>query len=119
MMYHPTIEAASFGNLPQSVRPCCLVRKSKRAGLTENPPPPHSVAAQDWKQTGILTGATLNCGPLPSSHPRRSVIASKTSGRGGQQSGAAAGLLMNTDQNCHVLMSCQKFKKIWIIILQE
>jgi hypothetical protein len=42
MMCHRAIEACGFGIFPRSVRrgACCPLRKSERAGPTENPPPP-------------------------------------------------------------------------------
>ncbi len=80
--------------------------------------------AQDWKLIGILTGATLDCGPQPgrtSSALGWPVIAVKLSGRG------VGRVVPHTyDKNTSKCMSrhyflrlCLKFKKIQKLFQQE
>jgi hypothetical protein len=54
MMCHHAIEAGGFEIFPRSGGACCPLRKSERAGPTENPPPPALYAARDGKLIGIF-----------------------------------------------------------------
>jgi hypothetical protein len=97
MMCHHAIEAAGFGKFPRSVGACCPLRKSKRAGPTENLPPPALYAVCIHSKTGRKGGGfgRGRCGRT--SDKKTSKWTSKR----------------------HFLRSCQKFKKIRKTFLQE
>jgi hypothetical protein len=91
------------GICPEPCGTNCPIKKSERAGLIENPPPPKLYTVQNQILIGILTGAMPDCRPQPGRTLlalRWSVIAVKPSGRGeGQQEVAAARLLTKLCQN--------------------
>jgi hypothetical protein len=104
MMRHPTTEVASFGNLPRLVQRQRPLRKSKRAGLIENPPPSAPSRAQDWKLIGILTGAATGLRTkLGGTSPALgSVIAVTPSGMGGGSAGWCRGQISDENTSMYV-----------------
>ncbi len=77
---------------------------------------------QDQKPNCIMTGGTPDYGPRPGGTPPAlgwSVIAVKSSERGGSAGGTTAGLLTKIRQNVIFLRLCQKFKKTLKMFLQE
>jgi hypothetical protein len=91
-----------WGNSPDWCGACCPLRKSERAGPTENPPPPtlymacdrKLIGIFDWRRTILQTTAWRDF-----SLARVVCMCSKTGWRGGCGRGATAWLLTKIRQN--------------------
>ncbi len=121
------IERYSFVNLPRTVQRQLYTKKDrKRAGLTENPPPPVLYMAWDQKLIRKLIGAAPHSGPRPGRNSptlRWSAFAVKPIRRGG---GVSSVLLQpdfwwkNINEHRNVLFDViSEVERIWKTFLQE